>query len=160
MFYPPRGATYNTPRPPLTPGARLAFICWCPFEECQSVYAPFDAARDLLPPQEPAVPNAPGPFGLADSRHTQSVLDRAGFDAIRIRKIAPRSLMGRTAAEAVEEAMNLGPLAFATRNMDEAGKQRIRERIAPVLESFRTEEGIAPLAACWLVEARPAKTAP
>jgi SAM-dependent methyltransferase len=157
MFFTDPVASFANIRRALKPQGRLAFICWCPFEQCQSVFVPYDAARDLLPPEEPAVPHAPGPFGLADSRHTRSVLEQAGFGAIRIEKIEPRSLMGATVDEAVEEAMNLGPLAFATRNMDEAAKQRIRQRIRPVLAGFHTDEGIAPVAACWLVEACPAR---
>ncbi len=157
MFFVDPVAAFANIRQALKPHGRLAFVCWCPFEQVQSVYAPFAAARDLLPVPDAPVPNAPGPFGLADRTHTHSVLEQAGFGGIRIEKIEPRSLMGSTVEEAVEEAMNLGPLAFATRHMDDAGQQAIRARIAPVLESFRTDEGIAPLAACWLVAAHPAR---
>lgn len=137
----------------LKPEGRLAVICWCPFEQVPSLYECFIAARDLLPPQEPTPQNAPGPFGLADRDRTQRILEEAGFHDIMIEKTMPRSFMGATIEEAVEQAVNLGPLARAVALLDEPTKAMVRERIRPVLESYRTHEGIAPPAACWLVGA-------
>lgn len=138
----------------LRPGGRLAVICWCPFEQVPSLYECYAAVKDLLPPQEPQAKNAPGPFGLSDRDHTFGILERAGFRDIVIQKTTPRSLMGTTIDEAVEQALNLGPLGRAVTALDEAAKDRIRERLRPVLERHQHEDGIAPPAACWLVGAR------
>ena len=154
MFFvdPPR--SFAAIRKALRPGGRLAFVCWCPFEEIETVYAPYAAARDLLPPEAPATPGAPGPFGLCDSARTQAILTQAGYADIRIEKLVRPSPMGATAEEALEQAMNLGPLAFATRNSDDATKQAVRARVRPVLERYQSQEGIAPPAAFWLVRAK------
>ena len=154
MFFADPVRSFGNIRKALRPGGRLAFICWRPFEESASVYEPYAAARDLLPPEEPVVPGAPGPFGLADSARTLSILTRAGYRDARVEPVERPSLMGATAEEAVEQAMNLGPLAFATRNSDDATKAAVRARIRPVLERFKTPEGIAPPAAFWLVGAK------
>lgn len=138
----------------LRPGGRLAFVSWCPFEEIATVYAPYAAARDLLPPDPPATPGAPGPFGLCDKDRIVAILVQSGYLAIEVEKTVRPSFMGKTVDEAMVQAMNLGPLAFATRNADEATKDAVRARIRPVLEGFMTDEGVAPEAAFWLVGAR------
>jgi len=138
----------------LKPGGRIAFVCWCPFEEIETIFAPYDAARDLLPPEEPSTPGAPGPFGLCDAERTVGILTRAGFSEIAIEKTLRPSFMGATVDEALIQAMNLGPLAFALRHSDDATKDAVRERIRPVLARYKTEKGIAPPAAFWLATAR------
>jgi len=154
MFFADPVRSFASIKRALKPDGRLAFVCWCPFEQSMSVYAPYAAARDLLPPEEPVQPGAPGPFGLADCERTRSILMQAGFADIRIEHAERPSLMGATVDEAVEQAMNLGPLAFATRHFDGAAKNAVRARIRPVLERYKTSEGIAPPAAIWLVGAR------
>ena len=154
MFFSDPVPSFANLRKALKPGGRLAFICWCPFDQIPALCETYAAARDLLPPQDPVTPNAPGPFALADHVFTRDILARAGFRDIAMEKVSPRSLMGETVEEAVEEAMNLGPLAFATRNFSDAAKAEVRARIHPVLGKFRTAEGIAPPAACWLVGAK------
>lgn len=152
FFYDPVKAFTNLHRA-LKPEGRLAVICWCPFEQVPSLYECWMAAKDLLPPREPTPPNTPGPFGLADRDITRRVLEEAGFHDVHIEKTTPRSLMGATIEEATEQALNLGPLARAIVPLGEDVRAKIRERIRPVLEKYRTQEGIAPPAACWLVGA-------
>jgi SAM-dependent methyltransferase len=154
MFFADPVRAFANLRMALKPGGRLAFICWRPLEEIPSLWETYTAARDLLPPIEPTPPGAPGPFGLADGDRTRRLLQEAGFHDVTIEKVQPLSVMGRTLEEAVDQALNLGPLAHGMRDMDEAGKAKIRERIRPVLAKFQTEEGIAPPAACWLAGAK------
>ena len=154
MFFADPVRSFANIKNALRPGGRLAFICWCPFEENAAVFEPYAAARDLLPPEEPVVPSAPGPFGLADGERTRSILTQAGYRDVRVERVERPSLMGATVEEAIEQAMNLGPLAFATRNTDDATKAAVRARIHPVLERFKTSQGIAPPAALWLVGAK------
>jgi SAM-dependent methyltransferase len=153
MFFADPVRSFAAIRRALRPGGRLVFVCWCPFEEVEIVHAPYAAARDLLPPEEPVTPGAPGPFGLSDSARTQSILTGAGYSGIRIEKVVRPSLMGSTLDEAVDQAMNLGPLAFATRNADDATKAAVRARVRPLLARYTTSEGVAPAAAFWLVTA-------
>jgi hypothetical protein len=61
--------------------------------------------------------------------------------------------MGTTVEEAGEEALNLGPLARAASDLDEATRGKIRTRAAKVFEQFKTPTGITPPASCWLVGA-------
>jgi SAM-dependent methyltransferase len=153
MFFAGPVAAFAHLKAALRPGGRLAFVCWRPLQEVAFHREAFFAARDLLPPQEPPVPHAPGPFGLADRDYTRGILEKSGWRAIRIEPLETRALLGATLDEAVEEAMNLGPLAHASRGLDEALRDKIRTRIRPVLARHETAEGIALSAPCWLAGA-------
>lgn len=153
MFFADPVASFANIRKALKPGGRLAFLCWCAMTEVPSLIEPYEAVRDLLPPAEPTPPNAPGPFGLADSARTMRILQDAGWRDIHIEKAMPHSLLGTTLEEAIDQTMNLGPLSRQLRECDDATRNAVRERLAPVLERYRTEEGIAPSSAVWLVRA-------
>ncbi|GAA0539486.1 SAM-dependent methyltransferase [Rhizomicrobium palustre] len=154
MFFADPWRAFANIRKALKPGGRLAFTCWCPMVEVPSLIEPYRAAEPFLPPAEPTPPNAPGPFGLADSDRTRKILSDSGWRDIRIEKAMPTSLLGTTLEEALDQTLNLGPLARQTRELDPAAKARVREAITPVVKSFRSEEGYTPKVAIWLVEAR------
>jgi SAM-dependent methyltransferase len=153
MFFADPVAAFAHLKAALRPGGRLAFVCWCPLQDVPFHREAFFAARDLFPPQEPPIPHAPGPFGLADRDYTRGILERSGWRNIRIQRLETQALLGASLDEAVEEAMNLGPLAHASRGLDEGLRDRIRARIRPALAQHATEEGIALAAPCWLVDA-------
>jgi len=154
MFFSDPAAAFANIRAALKPGGRLAFVCWRAYEENQWARSVFDAALDLLPPQEPTDPLAPGPFALADRRRLKTILARAGFQDVRVTALDTVMMLGKTAQDAAHEVLQLGPLSRAARELDDAVRAKIRERVRPVLESFKTQAGITPAAACWLVGAR------
>jgi len=154
MFFADPVKSFTNIRRALKPGGRLTFLCWCPQSEVCYLWEPYLAARDLLPALDPTPDNEPGPFGLADSARTQTILTEAGWHGIRIARATPPSLLGATEEEAAEQVMNMGPLARLLRQADDATKTKVHARITPYFAQFRTAEGIAPPAACWLVEAR------
>jgi len=153
MFFADPVSSFANIRTALRRGGKLAFICWQPQNEISYLSEPYQAVRDLFPAADPTPDNAPGPFGLADGERTRAILEQAGFKHIRVEPCAPRSLLGSTLEEAVEQVMNMGPLARMVREADEAAKAEMRRRIAPVLAKYQTEAGIEPPAACWLVGA-------
>jgi SAM-dependent methyltransferase len=154
MFFVDPVASFANIRRALKPGGVLKFLCWCPQNEISYLSEPYRHVRDMLPPLEPTPDNEPGPFGLADSARTLRLLEDAGWHGVRIRRTTPPSLLGSNAAEAAEQVMNMGPLARLLRQVDDATKTRVHARIAPLMEKWRTDNGIEPNASCWLVEAR------
>ena len=116
-------------------------------------FVPFASAKELLPPQEPMDPNAPGPFAFADGDRVRSILEQAGFRHVVVKPHDSIMNMGATVEDAVNEALTIGPLARASADLDDATKAKIRERIAPELARYRTPNGIAPPAAVWLFSA-------
>lgn len=155
MFFTDPVASFANIRRAAKPGGRLAFLCWCPQAEICYLSEPYLAARDLLPPLDPTPDNEPGPFGLADKDRTARILTEAGWHSVRIERASPRSLLGATADEAADQVMNMGPLARLLREADDTVKSKVHARVVPVMAQWQTDEGIAPPAACWLVEARP-----
>jgi SAM-dependent methyltransferase len=153
MFFADPTAAFANLRKALRSHGRLAFVCWRDVKENLWASAPIDAARPLLPPQEPVDPHAPGPYAFADSERLKSILTRAGYRDIRIEKLDSTMNMGATVDDAVEQALRIGPLARATADIDDATREKVREAVHGVMGRFATPEGIAPPAACWLVGA-------
>jgi SAM-dependent methyltransferase len=153
MFFADPAQAFANIRKALAPRGRLAFVCWRDVTENLWASAPFAAARALLPPQPPADPLAPGPFAFADQNRLRDILTHAGFRAIRIDKLDSVMNMGANADEAAAQALNIGPLARAAAEFDEAAREKIRETVKAALANFETKDGIAPPAACWLVGA-------
>ncbi len=114
----------------------------------------FAAARDLLPPQPPADPTAPGPFALADSARVKNILEQAGFANLRIEKLDTMMNMGADLESATEMSFKAGPLARAVGEIDdEAVKEKIRARVTDALAKYAGCRRRQAPAACWLVEA-------
>lgn len=153
FFDDPAGAFANI-RQALVPDGRLAFVCWRTFQQNEWAFAPYEAALDLLPPQEPVDPQAPGPFAYADEQRLRKILEQAGFREIVIRPLDTTVNLGATLEDALTEALTIGPLARAAADLDESTRENIRKRLAPVLKRYRTPYGIVAPAAVWLVSAR------
>lgn len=141
-------------RKALRPGGRIAFVCWrAPAENPCLVY-PFEVARDLLPPQEPANPHAPGPFAFADGKRLEGILRSAGFADIRLDKLDLDVSLGESLEESIVMAFNFGPLSRAVSEADDRTRDAIRARLVAALGKLETPKGIALPGACWLVGAR------
>jgi SAM-dependent methyltransferase len=154
MFFDHPARALANIRKALVKEGRLAFVCWRTFRENEWAFAPFQAALDLLPPQEPMDPHAPGPFAFADSARVKRLLEQAGFRDVVIEAQDSTVNLGETVEDAVMEALTIGPLARAAAELDNAARDKIRARIAPVFEKYRTAYGITPPGAVWLVSAQ------
>ena len=99
-------------------------------------------------------PHAPGPFAFADSERVRSILSKAGFQHVVIKPHDTTVNLGATVGDAVTEALTIGPLARAAAEVDEAARDRIRERIGPIFRRYDGPYGITPPGAVWLVSAR------
>lgn len=154
MFFDNPPAAFANIRTALAREGRLVFVCWRTFKENDWSFEPYEAALDLLPPQEPMDPHAPGPFAFADDARLSSILERAGFREIQIKPLDTTVNMGAALDDAITEALTLGPLARAAAELDESARKNIRARIAPVIARYQTSYGIVAPAAVWLVSAR------
>jgi len=153
MFFADPVAAFANLRRALKPGGRLRFVCWRKVAENRWASAPFEAAKHLLPPAEPSDPLAPGPYAFADAARVEKILSDAGFRDVTIQRLDCAFYMGADADEAALEALNVGPLAYAARDLDDAARAEARETVAATMEQFKTPAGITPPAACWLVGA-------
>ncbi|MFL5237096.1 MAG: class I SAM-dependent methyltransferase [Rhizomicrobium sp.] len=154
MFFDDPAAAFANLRKALVKDGRLVFVCWRTFKENEWAFAPYQAALELLPPQEPMDPHAPGPFAFADRERLLSVLEQAGLQDIRIKPLDTTVNLGASLDEALTEALTLGPLARAAAELDETTRAEVRARIQPVIAKHQTPYGFIATAAVWLVSAQ------
>jgi SAM-dependent methyltransferase len=155
MFFADPAAAFTNIRGALDAGGRLAFVCWRAMQENAWAAAPFAAAHDLLPKQEPMDPHAPGPFAFADQKRLMGILVKAGFSEFRGDKLDTVMNMGANLDEAVVASLSIGPLARAAADVDEATRGKIAARVRETLAKFKSASGsITPPGACWLVSAQ------
>ena len=83
----------------------------------------------------------------------KTILVRSGLKDVVIEKLDSKMYMGSTVKSAAEEAMNIGPLAKAARELDDKTRDKIRVAVENAYSKFESKDGIAPPAACWLVKA-------
>jgi SAM-dependent methyltransferase len=155
MFFADPVAAFANLRRTLVPSGRVAFVCWRELATNPWVGVPAAAARDLVPPQPPVDPDAPGMFGLADAGRTREILSAAGFTEIRIEPYDDMMWHGATADEAAVSTLTVGPLSRQAADVDDSTRAQIRARVAAALERFATARGIEIPMAVWLVGARP-----
>jgi SAM-dependent methyltransferase len=154
MFFDDPVAAFANLRGALAPGGRLAFVCWRSLEDNPWASVPFAAARPLLPPQPPVEPHAPGPFAFGDGERLRGILARAGFRDIVVEPRASAMTMGENLDAAADEVLQIGPLARAATELDDATRAQIRERVRAAYAPFATASGVSPPAAVWLVGGR------
>ncbi len=81
------------------------------------------------------------------------IVPLAGLGNIKIEKLDTTSSLGKTAAEAANESLNIGPVSRAANDLPDAERTKARDAIEKVFTQHVTSVGVAPKAACWLVSA-------
>ncbi|HEY3778417.1 MAG TPA: class I SAM-dependent methyltransferase [Rhizomicrobium sp.] len=154
MFFADPVKGFGNLRSALAPGGRLAFVCWRDFAENRWASEPMEAARPLLPPQEPSDPFAPGPFAFADAARLRGILERAGYASVEIDAFDGPMNMGASLEEAAAETLNIGPLARAATGLDDETREKIRAAVEAAYLPYASKLGVTLPAACWMVRAR------
>jgi len=153
MFFADPVAAFAHIRTALKPGGRLAFSCWCAMKENDWVSLPFEAARDLLPPQVPQDPHEPGQFAFADDKRVHSILAGAEFRNIHIERLAMEVKLGADVDDAGNGALGSGALLRAAAELDEPTREIILVRLRNLMAQYAAPDGVALPGACWLVGA-------
>jgi SAM-dependent methyltransferase len=155
MFFDDPPAAFANIREALKPGGRLVFVCWRPPAENQWVALPAAVAKNLLPPQPPSDPLAPGPFAFADPKRVEDILTKAGFRAVAFEKLDGHMNLGHDPDNAATQMTQIGPLSRALTDAgDDALREKVRVAVRDAFAKIATADGIAPGIACWVVSAR------
>src|SRR5205085_977609 len=88
MFFDDPRAAFANIRGALRGGGRLVFACWQSLDANPWLWLPARAADPHIGVTDPAPPDVPGPFGLADPKRTEGLLEDAGFGAVSIEACA------------------------------------------------------------------------
>jgi SAM-dependent methyltransferase len=134
-------------------GGRLVFLCWQELLRNDWVLVFASTAATVVPPPEPASPDAPGPFALADSDRVRSILSDAGWQDVDIDEVREPLRVG---ADADDTVAFLGGTGFARRlfeGVDEATVARAIEAVRDALVPYQSSDGVLLGSAAWLVSA-------
>lgn len=155
MFFDDPVGAFTNLRTALKPGGRLVFVCWRTAKENLWASAPLGAARPFLPETPSPDPLAPGPFAFADPQRIRGILAAAGFRDVGIETFDGVMPMGPDIALIAAQTLQLGPLARAAAEVDDATRAKIADAVKKTMEAYRTTAGeVEPPVACWLVSAR------
>ncbi|HWT31154.1 MAG TPA: class I SAM-dependent methyltransferase [Propylenella sp.] len=145
-------------RTSLKPGGVMTMIVWRHLEDNPWLHVAKQVVARYLPPPGPNARSCcPGPFSMAEPDVVRQQLEIAGYSDIEFERIDAPLLVGRTADEATEFQLALGPAGEVFREAGAVAEER-RDEIAAALKAelaaFRTAEGIVMQSSSWKVSAR------
>ena len=157
MFFDDPKAAFANLHHLAAPGGRLAFACWQGPAHNPWVGIPAGAVGDVLPPQPPADPLAPGPFAFADAGRVAAILAAAGWRDIVFHALPFIMVTGSgddPVAAAVHFVMRIGPTARLIRDAGPEVDAVVRERLTAALRPYAANGAVGLPANAWLVAAR------
>lgn len=154
FFADPEAAFANLARV-LTPGGRLAFVCWQDLFANEWVAVAGMAMVPIVGAPEPPPPGTPGPFAFADAERVAGILSTAGFSGAAVADLRLPLLVGGGLDVAGTTAFvakgGMGRLFLA--DADEPTADRALEAVREALAPYATPEGVRMGSAAWLVTA-------
>jgi len=153
MFFVDPLAAFRNLAHGLRRGGRLSAACWCSLEENPWIEQCLRALEGLVDDPWPNT-TGPGPLSLARSEDLRMLLVASGFGRIQLQRVqAPVVFSYGDLDHAVEFAMHAGPASRCLVDAAPEVRSRARERYAALLETHRSDAGIALDGACWIVSA-------
>jgi SAM-dependent methyltransferase len=150
MFFADPVAAFANLRGAATEGARLRFVCWRDPAENPFMTLTARATKGLL--DLPArLPNAPGPYGLADPERTRGILTAAGWDGVEVRPFDATCTM--PADELMAFLTRIGPLREALAEADVERRLAVLEAVRAAAEPYVDGDRVSFEAALWIVDA-------
>jgi len=154
MFFEDPVAAFSNLLSALRPGGKICFICWQPPKENPWITVPMSAVRPYLPPAEPADPNAPGMFGLANPERVKEILTSAGFEDISCEDVRLENQMADGTVEGTVQFMTeIGPLRRQLGEMSDTERESALGAMRQVLSDNLTDGRVKLGAGCWVVSA-------
>ena len=161
MFFADPAAAFANLRRALRPGGRLVMLCWRAREENPWMAVALGAVLRVVPPPEPAPPEAPGPFAFAEAGRVERLLAEAGFDGIAAERLDAGLAVGEgrdgSDESALEEAvgfvLEVGPMAALLKDVEAEVRERARAGVLEALRPYARDGRVELGAGCWLYRA-------
>jgi SAM-dependent methyltransferase len=156
MFFEDLVAAFTNIGRGLREGGRLTFVCWQAIERNPWMKVPIDAVLPFVTPPPPAVPDAPGPYALADPDRIERVLSMAGFSRLRIDRMEGDLALGgaRTLDAATAFSTQTGALRALLGPVDDPSRTAAIEAVRRALAPYSGSDGVQIGFAAWIVSAR------
>lgn len=152
MFFPDPPEAFAHLARIAAPGARIVFSCFR--KPSENAWAA--SLAGLLPATEPSATQrfSPGPFAFADPDHVR--LCMAGWRDLAFTPVDFAYVAGAgddPAGEAMALFRRIGPAAAALRNLVDAERQEVEERLLELVKAHLVDGRVTFPAAAWLVSA-------
>ena len=139
MFFSDPSAAFANIARALRPGGRMVFAAWGHVKDNPYWREPRRLVDELIAPQKPGVPNAPGPMGLADADWTVERMRAAGLDEVAVETRDIPLLHEGGAAGAADLSLRIGPAVRPLAEV-EATEDQIAAFKAEVTRAFQPYE--------------------
>ena len=137
----------------LSPGGRLAALCWQEIANNPWLMVPATAALAHVPVPDLGAPGTPGPFSLADPDHITALLTAAGLHQVSTTDVVAPLLLGRDTADTVEFIAGTGMARGLLDGADPDAAARALDAVADALRPYETPAGVQLDGAAWVVTA-------
>jgi len=138
----------------LVPGGRLAFVCHGPVERNPWIDAPFVAAHELAPSWQAPRLGLGGPFAFQRRETIEVILAAADFEDVKVEGFDAAELLGDTLDQAMTRVFERPLVAGALASLDDSTRAAVRDRVRPLVATFKLGKQFAAPSAVWLVRAR------
>src|SRR5688572_6332268 len=156
MFFEDPVRAFENLRSAATPGGRLRFVAWRGPALNPFMTAAERAAAPLLPTLPARQPGAPGQFAFEDAERVRQILEQSGWLETDIQPIDVACVFPER--ELLRYVTRLGPLGRVFPELDERRRNELMAVVRPAFDDYVFGEEVRFTAACWLVEARTART--
>lgn len=158
MFFQSPVAALRNLRSAVRPGGRLVILVWRTIVDNEWVKLPKEVVlRHLPPPPDDGRSCGPGPFSMADRDTVREILEKAGWRHATFDRVDAPVIVGRSAEEAVDFQLQLGPAGEIVREageLAEAKRHVITQELLQFLRSYEKPDGIVMSSSSWCVSAR------
>ena len=143
MFFADPVAAFGNLLPAARAGGRLCFACWGPLGDNKHWLIPYEVALRHLGPPAPQPPRMPGPLAFSDQAYVRTILDKAGFADVEIKRETP-DIIGSAPEEEADYACLMSPAGrlIDEKKPDEAVREKIKQEM---IEAFATYAGGKPM---------------
>lgn len=151
MFFSEPVAAFTNIASALRPGARLVALVWQPRERNEwalAIAAAFGTTPDLPPPTADA-------FSLGDAAATTEMLERAGFEAVRLKDVDEPVFYGQDIEAALDTVCAFGGPKSALAAMSRGDALRAIARMRETLKAhYDDDQGVVFASRSWLITCR------
>ena len=157
MFFANPVAAMRNIRTALKPGGRLMFITWRSLADNPWFSLPKQVVLDFLPPPgENAQTCGPGPFSMANPDVVTAQLKAAGFTDFGFERLDGPVKLGRSAEEAMQFQLALGPAGEIFREAGDLALRRqpeIEAALASAISRYEQGGEIVMASSSWTITA-------
>jgi ubiquinone/menaquinone biosynthesis C-methylase UbiE len=152
MFFNDPVAAFANLRRAGAQGATLRSIVWRSPEENPFMTTAERAAAPLLPNLQARSADAPGQFGLADTRRMRAILEESGWTDIDIQPIDAVCTLPEN--ELIRYGTRFGPVGVALRDADPPTRAQVAAAVRAAFDPYVHGAEVRFTACCWMVGAR------